>query len=104
MKYFEVNSDLKYVDLENSFILAISINKKSISFFIQAVLLQDHEKYSDPKSDEKYCYNDLVINFNNFDSVAKKLDLNPIIDPDGTFDLGQIDSFLITDYGFIIKG
>lgn len=102
--YYEIES-LKYVYLEDSYILDIREYANSIEFEIEAVLTEGHPLYRVPREGEKYCYRKARIAFPNVRHVdwVKRND-EKFSDATGAVDYGNIDSFYVKDGEYYVGG
>ena len=93
--------------LEDSYVLAIHLSGNELAFDLEVVLLSDHPEYARPKPGEQHCYRRSRLSFGRpseirFDGPTA---LRPTVDPDGSVDLGNIDSLTRTKDGrFAIAG
>ena len=91
--------------LEDSFVLGICESPNDITFFIEAVLTENHPSYTPPASDEQYCYRKGKIVFQGLKYVKwinrKKA---PFTDSSGDEDYGNIDFFELSNDRYILAG
>ncbi len=81
--------------LQDSYVISIHA-KTSIQILLEAVLTEHHPLYTQPLPGEQYCYRRMTVNFphpQTYDLVVNNI--NPIADPDGSIDYGNIDEFFI---------
>jgi hypothetical protein len=98
---------LKGIDLGDSFVLSWKKSEYELVFELVASIWPDSKHYTIPKVDEYACYKMAELTVTGFKVCSGLLDLEsvkPTIDPDGSVDYGNIDSFIKTDAGFEIEG
>ncbi len=61
MNYFEWIKALSDIYLEDSYVLEIRERASEIEFEMEFVLRENHPYYTEPKSDEMYCYRQGII-------------------------------------------
>ena len=103
-RYYEWDK-FKNIYLEDSFVLRIEESEKEISFTVEAVLTEEHPRYSPPREAEQYCYKRARIVFKGLKNI-KWLERNskPFTDADGNEDYGNIDSFELSSEGYHLLG
>ncbi|GAA5003290.1 hypothetical protein GCM10025793_09100 [Lysobacter lycopersici] len=88
--------------LEDSFVFGWRRASESLSFNIDASLLQTHPRAMPPSSGEWACYKSGVILFSGVSSVSGLLpqeSVRPTLDPDGSADYGCIDDLSVVQPG-----
>jgi len=97
--------DFANIYLEDSFVLDISESKNEISFFIEAVLTENHPFYTDPHHNEQYCYKNGKIVFKLLEpAIWVKKNKVRYIDSNDEVDYGNIDNFTLIDNQYTISG
>ena len=94
MSYSDVFPDLAEVYLEDSWVLAVAADSSGATFRIDLVLTRRHPCYTAPIAGEQHCYRTGWLSV--VGDTAADLQLSgaaPTLDPDGTEDLGNIDTF-----------
>ncbi|GIU52347.1 hypothetical protein TUM4438_44850 [Shewanella sairae] len=91
--YFEIEG-LKNIYLEDSYVIDIKETESGIIFDMEFVLKPAHSCYSEPLSNEQYCYKDGTIEFIGCSSInwisrSKQV----FTDRNKNVDHGNIDSF-----------
>lgn len=104
LNYWEFNG-FENVYLEDSYVLGIHPSTSGFRIRIEAVLTEKHPLYSQPLTGEKYCYRRMTIKFSHPHTYNLVLqNINPIPDPDGRVDYGNIDEFFSDDGKYYIRG
>lgn len=86
--------DLEDVYLEDSWVLRLAAAESSVAFTLEAVLGIGHSEYTSPESDQQYCYRTATLLLCSDTPITYELSgQRPHIDPDGSTDLGNIDTF-----------
>jgi hypothetical protein len=85
---------LEALYLEDSYVLGVHENASEVRFELDAVLTQDHPKWSQPPPDQQYAYLRVDLVFPN----ARRIEwveraMRPVSDPAGGSEYGNIDSF-----------
>lgn len=95
----------KNIYLEDSFLLDVKEDSNSISFFVEAALLNGHELYHNPLKGEAHCYKKCEIKFPEVKMVnwVKKF-FEPVQGCDEEIDYGNIDNFTFSEAGYHISG
>ncbi|WP_439214213.1 hypothetical protein [Duffyella gerundensis] len=104
MHYFEIFA-LSNIYLEDSFVLSISETSDSLIFELEAVLIENHPQYEEPKEDERYCYRKASLQFFNMcsiDWIDKRL--MQYKDREDKVDYGNIDGITINDGSYKLWG
>ncbi|PYE32811.1 hypothetical protein DFP83_105119 [Idiomarina fontislapidosi] len=97
INYYEM-TDLKNLYLEDSFVLSIDEFEGEIVFSMDFVLNENHPLYSEPSSEENYCYRKGKIKFTEPKVVRWiKRNENRTTDINGEVDFGNIDTFIKSD-------
>lgn len=93
MGYDEDFPDLAAVYLEDSWVLEVAPSAEGVAIRLEAVLTASHPLYRQPPPDEQHCYRAgwLTVTSNAID--VQLSDRKPSVDPDGSEDYGNIDSF-----------
>jgi hypothetical protein len=82
----------RHVLLEDSLVLEVALSEHQIAFRIEAVLLPEHQAYTDLKPGEMHCCRSGWLSFSNSQAVVVELSgAPPAIDASGATDLGHID-------------
>lgn len=103
LNYWEFNG-FENVYLEDSYVLDIHAST-SVEICIEAVLTENHFLYAQPLAGEQYCYRQMTIKFahpHTYNLVLQNI--NPIPDPDGSVDYGNIDEFFSDDGKYYLRG
>ena len=80
--------------LEDSYVLGVREGTTDVRFELEAVLTEDHPKWSPPKPGEQYAYLRVDLVFPNPRRVEWiERAMRPITDASGEIDYGNIDSF-----------
>lgn len=96
--YHDAFEALKYIYLEDSWVLGINQDEKSISFEVEFVLTKSHELYSEPKKNEQYCYKKGQLILSECSVISLKPSGHPpSTDANGEKDFGNIDTFTKQD-------
>ena len=82
--------------LEDSYVLGIESDDRSVHFLIDLVLTPEHPDYRSPGPDEQYCYRRAQIAIENARSVRwLRKTMQPFEDATGEVDYGSIDSWTL---------
>lgn len=82
--------------LEDSYVLGIDSDDRSVRFSIDLVLTPEHPDYRSPGPDEQYCYRRAHIAIENARSVRwLRRTMQPFEDATGEVDYGSIDSWTL---------
>jgi len=85
---------LEALFLEDSYVLGVREDTSDLCFELEAVLTEDHPRWSPPKPGEQYAYLRVDLVFPNPRRVEwLERTMRPIPDPSGIVDYGNIDSF-----------
>jgi hypothetical protein len=104
LNYWEFNG-FENVYLEDSYVLGIHPSTSGFRIRIEAVLTENHFLYTRPLPGEKYCYRRMTIKFSHPHTYNLVLqNINPIPDPDGSVDYGNIDEFFSDDGKYYLRG
>lgn len=91
MDYSEIPGLAPYY-LEDSFVLAINENERSLTFNLDVVLTETHPAYTQPKPGEQYCYANGLLVFDRLSGIDwLSRDFRTNTDAAGEEDLGNID-------------
>lgn len=97
--------EFEHTYLEDSYVLNINESNHKIIFYIEIVLTENHPLYTVPNKDEKYCYKNGKIVFENIKNIEWLNKNNkPSIDAAGEEDYGNIDCFEIIEGIYHIAG
>ena len=98
MNYHKAYPQLELVYLEDSYVLEIEELSSKLRFVLLAVLCEDHPKYRVPKQNEQHCYVEATLVFEGTVDL-RWLDRSRAVhvDPDGSTDMGNIDTFSIDE-------
>ncbi|WP_038026061.1 hypothetical protein [Synechococcus sp. PCC 7336] len=103
-QYYSI-PELKYIYLEDSYVIAIEEKEAIIIFFMDFVLQENHPEYEPPKDDEIYCFKRGTIKFIRPSKVDWQVKLmNPLTDSSGEIDYGNIDKFVILGNSYNLSG
>ncbi len=91
---------LKDVYLEDSFVLSVIDEPRSLRFTVLMVLREQHASYVKPTSQERYCYRLGVLEFRDVTAIDwKQRSKKRYRDADGRVDYGNIDVFFREEDG-----
>ncbi len=80
--------------LEDSWVLGIKTDERSVEFRLELVLTPEHPAYHDPLPGERYCYRRAKVTIENPRSVRwVSVDMRPYRDATGEVDYGSIDAW-----------
>jgi hypothetical protein len=86
--------DLKDIYLEDSWVLTVDAAECTVAFALDAVLTPDHRGYAAPEPGQQYCYRTATLVLSSDTPIAYDMrGQRPHLDPDGSTDLGNIDTF-----------
>lgn len=103
LNYWQLTG-LENIYLEDSYVLGIKTDT-SIEFFLEAVLTENHPLYTSPLPGEQYCYRRITLKFPHPQTYNLTLNkMLPIVDPDGTWDYGNIDEFFMENETYHLIG
>lgn len=91
---------LAHVDLSRSYLRSLQIGHGRVELAIDANLLPGHPRFAPARSGEDGCYVVAAILFQRVTGVTARFESIgqlPLVDPDGTSDLGDIDSMTQQD-------
>ncbi len=95
---------LENIYLEDSYVLGIKTDT-SVEFFLEVVLTENHSLYTSPLPGERYCYRRITLKFPHPQTYNLTLNkMLPIVDPDGTWDYGNIDAFFMENEAYNLIG
>ena len=93
-KYFEIDA-FRNIYLEDSYVIGIKESEGCIIFYMEFVLSAAHSCYSEPLSNEQYCYKKEAIEFKGCSSINwLKRTKQAFTDQNSNVDLGNIDIFV----------
>ncbi|BDY05602.1 hypothetical protein [Ferrimonas sp. YFM] len=95
------------IDLNDSFVMSWNLSASELLIELEASIWPDSELYLAPKSNEYTCYRRITVVFIGFTEVRGLIDIAIIegtVDPDGTTDYCNIDTFLKVPSGFLLSG
>jgi hypothetical protein len=96
---------LEHLYLEDSFVLGVHDDADTLRFDIEAVLTEQHPRYSPPKPDEQYSYLPVALVFAAPRAVKwVERPMKPTVDATGEIDYGNIDSFTWEDDRYELSG
>ncbi len=107
LPYHEAIKALEDVYLEDSYVLGIVEANDKLVFNLSAVLTENHWQYQKPKPGERYCYSTGSLCFSNIATIEwnrKTFEAARSVDPDGSVDFGEIDSFLVCEDQYYLEG
>jgi len=85
---------LSAVYLEDSYVLGVSTDDKSVQFDLDLVLTPEHPAYSEPRPGEQYCYRRAKVTIVSARSVRWiRQTMRPFRDATGEADYGSIDAW-----------
>lgn len=91
LEYWELEG-LEHINLVDSYVTKIIQMPTFLDFYVDFALRKSHRAYTTPKPDEAHCYREGKIRFANpADLVWKRVNVQPMSDPDGSVDLGSMD-------------
>lgn len=91
--------------LEDSYVLSISAEPHEIAMAIDFVLEESHPLYALPKPGEHHSYRKGTLAFTGFLGMSfDPSGARPMVDPDGSIDLGNIDSLRRVGESFLLEG
>lgn len=91
--YYEIEAFSNFY-FEDSYLLNLEEKNDLIEFLVLAVLTENHPRWQQIKADERYCYCNISIKFPHVvKRIWKSKKFDPIMDPDGSIDFGNIDFF-----------
>ncbi len=105
--YYLMNNTLEHVYLEDSYVLSIQTDEENnfITFLLEIVLLEEHPLYTEPLVSEAYCYKKGKLSFPNTQSYSLvRSNAEPVKDPDGSIDYGNIDEMYLKDNSYFLSG
>jgi hypothetical protein len=103
LNYWQL-AGLENIYLEDSYVLGIKTDT-AIEFFLEAILTENHSLYTSPLPGEQYCYRSITLKFPHPQTYNLTLNkMIPIIDPDGTWDYGNIDEFFLENQTYYLIG
>jgi hypothetical protein len=103
--YYLMNNTLEHVYLEDSYVLSIQEENNSITFLLETVLLEEHPLYTEPLVSEAHCYKEGTLSFPNTQSYSLvRSNAEPVKDPDGSVDYGNIDEMYLKDSAYFLSG
>ncbi len=103
LNYWQL-AGLENIYLEDSYVLGIKTDT-SIEFFLEAILTENHPLYTSPLPGEQYCYQRITLKFPRPQTYNLTLNkMIPIVDPDGTWDYGNIDEFFMENETYHLIG
>ena len=96
---------LKHLYLEDSWVLGIEESPDELRFDLEAVLTEDHPRWSTPKPDEQYAYLPIALVFRRPRTIEfERSRCPPAVDATGEIDYGHIDSFQWEGCRFELEG
>jgi hypothetical protein len=102
-----MNAQLQGIDLTDSWVLGWRESSGALEFSIEFSLRPESAFYRTPKKDEWTCYRRGVLRFDDVTAVSglkNEEAVRPTIDPDGSKDFGNIDSFEEQTYQVRLSG
>jgi hypothetical protein len=104
INYYEIKQ-LSDIYLEDSYVINISENNNSLTFFLEFVLTEKNIKYSPPKEGETYCYKKGQLIFRNLNEIKwLEKNLQAFSSINDAIDYGNIDTFFQEDGIFYLSG
>ena len=97
--YSEAFPELAGVYLEDSWVLEIAAATDAVALQLEAVLTPEHRLYCRPAPSVQHCYRTgwLELTGDEIDVCSSRM--RPHLDPDGSYDYGNIDSFTTAAQG-----
>lgn len=96
--YSDALAPLTHIDLEDSWVLALSPSDNMLAFDLEAVLTEGHPDYQGPKSGEQYYYRLTRLTLGG--AVSYMLSgARPSTNASGEGDLGNLDSWTVDEDG-----
>lgn len=90
--------ELTHVYLEDSWVLAVEHQERTVEFVLDAVLTDCHPEYSEPSPAEQHCYRRARLVLRSGQPVGfERSGAPPATDASGERDLGHIDVFAPVD-------
>lgn len=85
---------LRSIYLEDSWVLRLDASQRTVAFTLEAVLTPGHHQYSPPEPGQQHCYRLVTLVLSSDQTIVYDMSgRRPNVDPDGTTDLGNIDTF-----------
>lgn len=99
-------SGFEDVYLEDSWVLDIAVLPGMVTLEVEAVLLESHPAYEQPRPGEAYCYRRGTIRFNGVAAVTwtGQGDVVPAVDASGEQDFGSVDAFEVSEGQYVLEG
>lgn len=97
----------KGIDLFDSFVTSWKLEDNDLSFELEISIWPESKFYSEPKEKQYTCYKTGILRFSRWSNVRGLLQQSgviPSIDPDGSFDYGNIEYFTKSENEFEIHG
>jgi hypothetical protein len=91
--YDQAFSVLRWVYLEDSWVIGIDVHDGVARLELEAVLTEDHPAYHPRRAGEQYCYQRLVVVVTGVTAYVPS-GRPPNIDPDGSLDYDNVDAFI----------
>jgi hypothetical protein len=105
MAGYEDIAGLEDVYLEDSWVLGVYELDDSLSFDLEAVLIERHPQWKPPKAGEMYCYRRMALTFLNVRRIEwLERGTRPATDATGEEDWGHIDTFVADDGHYELTG
>jgi hypothetical protein len=102
--YYELPG-LDTIYLEDSYVLGVQESETALRFDLDAVLTENHSKYSPPKKDEYYCFLRVTLVFPGLRRVEwVKRTMRPYGDATGEVDYGNIHTFIWDGTQYDLEG
>jgi hypothetical protein len=97
--------DFADVYLEDTWVLDVSINLRTVEFHLDLVLRESHQSYEPPRVGEQYCYRKSTLVFDEVTSVNwTERGAQPAQGASGELDYGNIDSLSYEGNHFHLSG
>lgn len=104
-KSYETLPSLKHYYLEDSYVLDVKEDARSVGFRMDIVLTPTHPYYRSPLPHEQHCYRRGRLIFQDCDEIVwKRRNFRPSTDASGEVDYGNIDSLYEEDGYFHLNG
>jgi len=96
---------LEAVYLEDSFVLAVTVQPNKVYFVVDVVLTEEHSQYSEPRDGEQYCYRRGRLEFLEPRQVNWRMSSRrATYDAEGETDYGGFDHFEVGSSRYVVAG
>jgi hypothetical protein len=97
--YHEAFPELAGVYLEDSWVLEIAAATDAVALRLETVLTPEHPLYRRPAPSEQHCYRTGWLELTGDEIDVRLSGMRPHLDPDGSHDHGNIDTFTTAAQG-----